>query len=478
MGQGPVLVNTPTLSRSVLPLLPLRATVPTYDARALRPSVVHLGLGSFARAHLCAYFDDLAERRVSTEWGVIGSGLRTASIAAPLALQDNLWTVLEGDASHPRVIGVLRAYIEAAADRSTLLATLAAPSTRLVTMTVTAAAYQPIGGNHPPAPLGNGDAFDLLAEALEQRRAAGRGPFTVLSCDNLPDNGAMARARVLAAAERRSPGLAAWIGRHVAFPRTMVDRIAHGASEGQLAQVRGALGVTDRLAVATETFSQWVVADEFCAGRPPLEEVGVQVVSDVGAHVEAKTRLLNGSHVALGFLGSRAGHGTTADAMRDPELARFVATMMREEVAPGLVAPEGTDLTTYQATLLDRLRDESVQDPLSRLCRRGSVRIQNYVVPSLRDALADGRRHTRLTRVVAAWIAHLAQAAELRELTSLDDPRAEWLAPLALRARHDPGPLLAVEEVFGDLGQDARFVEAVRRALAALDEDERRALAS
>jgi fructuronate reductase/mannitol 2-dehydrogenase len=446
-------------------------STPSYAASELAPSIVHLGLGSFARAHLCAYLDELSERRVSRDWGLVAGGLRTASIAEPLAAQDHLWTLLPGDLADVRVVGVLRGYVDGVRERSRLLALLAARTTRLVTLTVTASAYE-------SSVRHDGDVFDLLAEALDRRRAAGRGPFTVLSCDNLPDNGALARAAVLAATVRHSPGLTRWVERHVAFPRSMVDRIAHCADEGQLASVRGSLGVDDRLAVVTEAFSQWVLADEFCAGRPPLEEVGVQVVPDVSAHVEAKTRLLNGSHVALGFLGSRAGHATAAEAMRDPAIAHGVRAMMREEIAPGLAQPVGMDLTAYQTSLLHRLGDEGVQDPLSRLCRRGSIRMHNYVVPSLRDALADGRPHARLTQVVAAWIAHVAAAAERRDLASLEDPHADRLAPLALRARHDPNPLLAVAEVFDDLGQDVGFVNAVRQALTALDEEEPSACAS
>ena len=464
MSTAPLRLASPVLSRSVLPHLGRGVSVPSYDAAELAPGIVHLGLGSFARAHVCAYLDRLAEERVTSDWGVIGSGLRTASIADALSTQDHLWTNLPGGLEAARVVGVLRDYIDGVRDRGKLLEAMSSPSTRVVSLTVTAPAY-----DRP------GVAFDLVAEALQRRRAAGLGPFTVLSCDNLPDNGALARTAVLNAAEVQAPGLAPWIDQHVTFPRSMVDRIALCASDQQRGELQWRLGFDDALAVSTETFSQWVVTDEFCAGRPPLEEAGVQVVADATPHVEAKTRLLNGSHVALGFLGARAGHATAAVAMSDPSLRRFVRRMMRDEVAPGLTSAPGLDLASYQAAIHRRLRDEHVQDPVARLCRRGSVRVQNYVLPSLRSALEDDRPRGRLVQVLAAWVSHLASAGEQGDLAGLEDPRAEWLAPLAVRALHDPAPLLAVTEVFGELGRDPRLVGELRRALVTLQREEWRA---
>jgi mannitol 2-dehydrogenase len=472
------LVDPPSLSRESLPLAARALSVPSYDAAALRPAVVHLGLGDFARAHLACYLDDLAEQRVTDQWGLVAAGLRTAALGRGLASQHNLWTVVPGSVADGRVVGVLQGYLDGVREPAAVRAALVRPSTRLVTLTVTAAGYDSPPSDGRERASGGVAVFDLLAEALERRRRGGSAPFTVVSCDNLPDNGARARASLLAAAHRRSPALARWVERHVAVPCSMVDRISHRADAVQRKRLARSLGVTDALAVITEPVGQWVLCDEFSAGRPPLEEVGVQLVADVSPYVEAKTRLLNGSHVALGFLGVRAGHTTAAEAFADVGLSCFVREMMRDEVAPGLSPAAGLDLFTYQRAIAHRLADAGVEDPLTRLCRRGSVRIHNYVVPSLADALAAGRPFERLARVVAAWIDHLAVAAQQQALAPLEEPLAERLAPLALRASSDPAPLLAVREVFGDTGRDPRLVSAVRRALIDLDKETLGATAS
>jgi mannitol-1-phosphate/altronate dehydrogenase len=387
----------------------------------------------------------------------VGAGLRTASIGDALAAQDNLWTVHAG--AEIRAVGVLGAYVDGVRHRRRLLDALTDPACAVATLTVTAATYQQPGTDAT-------DPFALLVEALDERRRAGRGPFTVLSCDNLPDSRTTTRTALLRAAEHRSASLARWVDQHVATPRAMVDRITYCAPPEEQDLIRTRIGVGDELAVVAEPFSQWVLTDEFAAERPPWEEVGVQLVGDVSPFVEAKTRILNGSHLALGYLGHEAGHTTVSAALRDPGLAAFVRDMVETEVLPGLRAAPGLDLRHYAATVRARLLDDSLEDPLSRLRRRGSVRIENYLLPSLRAALADGRPAAHLVAVLAAWVRYVADAAKNGTLDALEDPRAERLGPLARRARRDVRPLLGVEDLFGDLAHDHRLGTLLRDALA------------
>jgi mannitol 2-dehydrogenase len=475
MGSAAVLPTGSSLSRATLRDVDPRVRVPSYQGSELDPTFVHLGLGSFARAHLCTYLDELAERRISRSCGLVAGGLRTASIESDLRRQDRLWTVHPGSIQDARVVGVLREYVDAVRDAGRLLRAMTDPRCRIVTLTVTAAAYLPAPGGRQS---GGTDPFDLIAEALDRRRVGGMGPLTVVSCDNLPDNQAATRAALGAAALRRSPELARWTERHVAVPRSMVDRISYCAPPQRRADLQRELGVADELTVMTEPFSQWVLTDEFAAGRPPLEDVGVRLVSDVAPFVEAKTRILNGTHVALGYLGSRGGFTTAAEAMADQQLSGFVRRMIDREVLPGLAPAEGLALTDYRDATLRRLADSRLEDPLARLCRRGSVRVQNYVLPSLADALAAGRPHSGLVLVLAAWVSHLAAAADRGGLAELEDPRAAELAPLAQAARRDPRPLLATQDVFGDLGRDPRLIRSLRRALAELDGEDLGAEAS
>lgn len=465
MASTAVLPTTPKLSRETLRHVDARVRVLSYDSADLDPTFVHLGLGSFARAHLCTYLDELAEQRMSRSCGMVGAGLQTASIAGDLSRQDRLWTVHPGAVDEARVIGVVDEYIDARRDRERLLRALTDPRCRVVTLTVTAAAYDAAAAGRR---TGGVDPFDLLAEALDVRRIQGGGPLSVVSCDNLPDNRAATRAALAVAAERRSPQLERWIEHNVGVPRSMVDRISYCAPPSRRAALQRELGITDELTVMTEPFSQWVLTDEFTAGRPPLEEVGVCLVSDVAPFVEAKTRILNGAHFALGYLGDRNGHSTAAEALADNSIAAFVRGMIDSEVLPGLSAAPGLDLADYRDVVLHRLADDRLLDPLARLRRRGSIRVRNYLLPSLRDAIAAGRPHSRLLLVLAAWVSHLAASAEAGSLSELEEPAASRLAPLAQAARRDPRPLLAEHDVFGDLGRDPRLVTGLRCALAEL----------
>lgn len=454
------------LNRASLTDLPPTVSVPSYDVRGLRPGVVHLGSGGFHRAHQAVYFDRLAELGVSAGWAVVGSGLHSSALRKPLQAQDGLYTVVEADGAGtaPRVVGILQRYLSLRHEGAgSLVAAMNDPRTQLVTMTVTAPTYA-----QPEAPV-----FSHVLDALARRRAAGMRPFTVLSCDNLPDNGAVTRERVLTLARTRDPALAAWIDQHAAFPSSMVDRITPPVSGEQRRLFRREHGVHDRVPVLTESFSQWVVEDEFSGERPPLDQVGVQLVSSARPYVDMKMRLLNGSHLALGFLGSRAGHRTTAEAIRDPRLRRVLTRLMRDEVSPLLDPVPEVDLTSYRRTLMDRLGNEAVADPLSRLCARGSVRMQNYLVPSLRAAVAQGRPHGLLTLVVAAWISHLQE--HNGDLETLQDPAAHVLVTLAARAEDDVRPFLAAAPGFADLVGSSSFVAALQDALDGMEVNRRAA---
>ena len=458
----PIVGTPPLLGRRVLGQLPASVSVPSYRACDLRAGLVHFGVGRFHRAHQAAYLDRLAEQRVSFDWGVVGVGLRTLATHQALARQDRLYSLCESDSTGTtvRVVGHLKRNLFAPQQRAAVLAVLVHPDTKVVSLTITAATYA-----EPVCHLPDG-VFGLVAEALWRRRAAGTAPFTVLSCDNIADNGAAAQRQTLAAADAFGPGLMGWVERHVAFPSTMVDRITPPLSGDMENRINERLGVSDACAVLTEPFSQWVVEDQFCNERPPLEEVGVQLVADAAPYKVIKTRLLNGSHCALGYLGTAAGLKTSSQAMADPLFRGFVEQLMRWEIAPLLPAPLDLDLASYQRSVLTRMSSEAMDDPLSRLSTRGSVRIPSYVLPSLEDALRHGAPHRRLTLVVAGWVAQLR-----RRSRSLDvaDPAAELLQTLARSHGDDLRPLLGHSTVFGTLGEHESWVEDLRSAVAMIE---------
>jgi mannitol 2-dehydrogenase len=435
-------------------------SIPTYDRSTLTPGVVHISVGAFHRSHQAVYFDDLARRGLGDGWAITGVALHRRDLKAALDSQDGLYTVVSrgpaGDSA--RVVGVLTRYLYAPQQRSAVLAALSDRRTRLVTLTITTDGYDvdlqtgAFAGDHPAIrgdlshPASPCSALGYLVEALDRRRRAGLPPFTVLSCDNLVNNGAIARAAVIGMAGRRDRRLAAWIDERGAFPGSLVDRITPGTTDADRAMVERAFGVRDRCPVMTEPFSQWVIEDAFCDGRPPLDKVGAQFVDDVSPHALAKTRLLNASHVALGHLGALAGYTRLDETMSDPILAGFVRSMMNDEIAP-LLPPIGIDLHQYTACLGNRFANPKLADPLARLCRNGSAKVTTHLVPSVRDARALGRPSRLLTLAVAGWIRYLRSGDR--------------------GLRH----LLADESVFGPLARCAEFAADVSRDLAELEAD-------
>lgn len=437
-----------------------RVNVPSYDRAALRPGIVHLGVGGFHRSHQAVYLDRLAADGVSGEWGVLGIGLRSGGARAELLRQNCLYSLLErspkGD--RVRVVGSLLDYLHAPREPGRALAALTSEQTKVVTLTVTGDGY----GLEEPVPR-------FLAEALRLRRQAGVAPFTVLSCDNLPENGTTAREAVVAYARLRDEDrFADWIEASVSFPSTVVDRITPVTEDGHRQMLEREFGIRDRAPVVSEGFTQWIVEDEFCNGRPPLEEVGVQFVADVGPYELHKKRLLNGTHSAIGYLGHLSGHDRIDEAIADPLLREFAESLMGE-VAPLLPGVLGFDVDSYRETLLERFGNQRIGDRLRRLCGRGSTKMPAYLLPSLEEAVEQGLPHEILTLALAAWVRYLTGVDFEGRAIEVEDARWSELKPLAQVAAADPRPLLEVRDVFGSLADDEAFVERLTRTIRLLD---------
>jgi len=442
-----------------------RVLTPAYDRDALRSSVVHIGVGGFHRAHQAVYLDDLANRGASLDWGVTGVCVRRPTARDVLAGQDFLYTVLErsGTSDRARIVGALQDCLFAPESREAVLALLADPAIRLVTLTVTGNAYTE--KRDDPADLGT---FALIAEGLERRRAAGIAPFTVLSCDNIPDNGEAAMRSTLAAADERGRGLSGWVAANGAFPNSVVDRITPEASEEVRETLASRFGIIDSCPVVTEEFSQWVIEDRFCAERPPLGAVGARFVDDVAAYALTKKRMLNGGHCALGYVGTLLGHRTTASAMADPLIEAFIDRLLADEVAPLLPTAAGLDLDLYREKLLERFANPRLEDELARLCGRGSTKMPAYLLPSLDDAVSEGRPIELLALVVAAWMRYLRGVDLQGRRIRIHDAHRTRLQSLACAGGADPSPLLACD-VFDGLGENPVAHSAVSQALNTID---------
>ncbi|HYH53443.1 MAG TPA: mannitol dehydrogenase family protein [Solirubrobacterales bacterium] len=437
-----------------------RPRVPSYDRTALRPGIVHIGVGGFHRSHQAVYLDRLAKTGVSSQWGILGIGVRSGGGRADLLRQNCLYSVLErspeGDSA--RVVGSILDYLHAPTEPGRALAALTSAETKVVSLTVTGDGY----GEGQPVPR-------FLAGALRLRREAGTPPFTVLSCDNLPENGSTARQAVIAYARGRDEErFADWVETEVAFPSTVVDRITPVTEPEHRRLLEREFGIQDRCPVVSEDFTQWIVEDDFCNQRPPLEEVGVQFVSDVRPYELHKKRLLNGSHSAIGYLGHLSGHDRIDEAIEDPLLRQFVEQLMGE-VAPLLPPVLGLDVASYRETLLERFANPRVGDRLRRLCGRGSTKMPAYLLPSLQEAVAEDLPHEALTLALAAWVRYLTGFDCEGGSIAVEDARWEELKPLARHAGADPRPLLEVRDVFGELADHPGFVAELTQALRRLD---------
>jgi mannitol 2-dehydrogenase len=358
------------------------------------------------------------------------------------------------------VIGSVVRHLFAPDDPRAVVDAMAAPDIRIVSLTLTE------GGYDPATAAGDPTAFELVTGALAVRRERGLPPFTVLSCDNLPHNGDVARRVFTAHAAAEDPGLAAWLTEHGGFPNSMVDRITPGTTDEDRVQLAGRFGIEDRWPVVCEPFTQWVLEDAFCAGRPPLEDAGVQLVDDVTPYELMKLRLLNAGHQLLGHVGRLAGLEWVHEASRDPLLRRLLLGYLHQEALPTLPPVPGIDLSRYAAGLLERFGNPQVRDTLDRICAEASDRIPTFLLPVLEANLARGGEIRHAVLVLAAW----ARSAEGRDDAGrpieLADARREQLTAAA----RDPDPLAFVADrgVFGHLADDARFARCFGELRAAV----------
>ncbi len=468
------------LSNTTLDRLPIAK--PNYDRSTIRPGIVHLGVGAFHRAHQAVYVDSLLAR--SPDWGIVGASLRNPAMAEALNPQDGLYTVIEKSGAAPqyRAIGSILGVLVAGTEREKLLTLMSDPGTRVVSLTITEKGYchDPATGHlnpdHPDiradlvTPQAPVSAPGLIVEALRRRRDAGHGAFSVLSCDNLPSNGKLCRGVVIGLADLIEPSLARWIERNATFPGTMVDRIVPATTEADRIQMQHDTGLHDTWPVVTEPFSQWVIEDDFCAGRPSFEDAGAQMVADVEPFETMKLRLLNGSHSTLAYLGSLKGYETVARAMEDPTLATFVTELMREELAPMLNMPKEVDLAGYQQALLQRFRNPGLKHRLIQIASDGSQKLPQRIIAPIRERLQDGLPIDRLATCVAAWIHFISARNNDDFCFPLNDPLADQLRDLATGVGSQPhaqvAAILGMESVFGaDLAGSKTLHDAVLDAL-------------
>ena len=459
--------NEPPIRLTQSGLSELRKTVscPDYDRSALKPGIVHIGLGNFHRAHQAWYVHRLMQAGKAQEWAIIGAGVRPgdAEMRKKLQSQDFLTTLIEldPDETSAEISGAMVDFLPVEDGNGPLISAMSNPSVRIVSMTVTEGGYymHPEGGidlTHPDiahdiaSPETPRTVFGAIVSALKARRTAGYGPFTVMSCDNLQANGAIARRAVVSLARETDADLAQWIDEDGAFPNSMVDCIvpATGPSEVALAH---AFGIDDLAPVTHENFRQWVLEDDFCAGRPPLEDAGVVMTHDVHSYEMMKLRILNGGHQLLANVGELLGLVTISESMMNPEIDAFFQRTQLEEIVPYVKPVPDVSADKYLRLVSKRFANVAIRDTNRRVAFDGSSRHPGFLLPSVRDALAEGGSVKGLALAEAFWARMCFGTREDGTHIEANDPNWSALVKSASEAREAPMVWLQQHAIYGDL---------------------------
>ena len=472
-----------------------KLTVPTYPrGNAVKEGIVHVGVGGFHRAHLAVYVDKLMQHHGVMDYAICGVGLTPfdATMRDVLKSQDYLYTVIErsakGTAAH--VVGSINNFLFAPDDREAVIAKMAHPDTHIVSLTVTESGYyynensHELQSEHPDIQFDLDPAnaktprttFGFLYAAMVRRHQQGLKPFTVMSCDNMQKNGAITRHMLTSFARlRNNPELAEWMHTKGHFPNAMVDRITPQTSSDDKQSLADEFGIEDSWPVITEPFSQWVVEDHFCDGRPPFEKAHVQVVANlrnVEEFEKYKLRLLNGSHSALGYPGQLAGFKYVHEVMENPLFSKFMRQMMEDEVKPLLPEIPGVDVDEYCRTLVERFSNPAIMDQLPRLCLNASGKVPQFIMPSIAEQIWVSGPFRRLCFVAAAWFRYVNGVDDNGNKFEVVDPMRDELQEKARAGGTSPNGLLSITSLFGDdLRGDKRFLHEISTAMGDIIRD-------
>ena len=472
------------LVQANLPRLDPRIVRPVYRRGDVRPRIAHIGVGGFHRAHQAMYADELLQNQIG-DWGICGIGITPGDRAMRDALhaQDCLYTLVSRSANSEdvRVVGSIVDYRLAAGDPRAVIDYLCQPQIEIVSLTVTEGGYNydfntrriDVGDSRVRADLEDPDnpqtAVGYLAAVVKRRFREGTPAPTILTCDNLAQNGDLLRSLVVEFAENTDPELAHWIEDNVAFPNTMVDRITPSSTPEKIAWLSDHFGISDRWPVFCEDFVQWVIEDRFVSGRPEWERAGVQMVADVHPYELMKIRLLNGSHSALSYLGYLLGYRDVDEAMADTDLCSYLREWYMEEITPTLSPVPGIDLDAYKDQLIRRFANPAIKDQVLRLAKDGSKKIPNMIIRALGEMIERRLPHRAVALAVAAWIRFLGGADEQGRIIPVEDPLAELMTETAADGGMNPRPFLSLPELFApEVSRCEPFVHEVEGFLADL----------
>lgn len=464
------------LNKHAIAELPKDVVLPSYDRTQLNAGIVHLGIGAFHRAHQ-AFYTEAVLNKFGGDWGIIGSSLRSASVRDQLVPQDCLYTLVErsGEGEKLQLIGAVLETLVGPENPAALVAQMAADNIKIVSLTITEKGYchDPATGNlnlnHPDIihDLAHLDkpvsAIGFLVSALKQRFDNNQKAFTLLSCDNLPNNGEVLEKVVCQFAEKIAPAFAQWIKTNATFPCTMIDRIVPATTDEDRREIEARLGLRDEGMVVCEPFSQWVVEDKFADGRPEWEQVGVLLVEDVRVFEKIKLRLLNGAHSTMAYTGYLSGFDYISEVMEQPAFVNLVKTYMAREAGETVTAPAGFDIEAYKQQLRERFSNKALKHRTWQIAMDGSQKLPQRLLETLREQLQGNGHIDILCLGVAAWIRYVSGVDEKGNAIEVSDPLAKELRAACDANQGNPAGMVhavvSIEKVFGrDLINEARFV--------------------
>jgi len=471
------------LNNNLIADLPKDIILPSYDRAALKPGIVHLGIGAFHRAHQ-AFYTEAVLNQFGGNWGIIGSSLRSASVRDQLVPQDCLYTLVErsGDGEKLQLIGAVLDTLVGPENPAALVAQMAASNIKIVSLTITEKGYchDPASGNlnlshpdiihdleHLDAPV---SAIGFLVAALKQRFDNQQKAFTLLSCDNLPNNGEVLEKVVTQFAAKISPEFSAWIKTNATFPCTMIDRIVPATTEEDRRDIEARLGVRDEGMVVCEPFTQWVVEDKFADGRPEWDKVGVLLVDDVRVFEKIKLRLLNGVHSTMAYTGYLSGFQYISEVMEQAAFVNLVKTYMAREAGETVVAPAGFDIEAYKQQLRERFSNKALKHRTWQIAMDGSQKLPQRLLETLREQLAGNGHIDILCLGIAAWIRYVSGVDEKGAVIEVSDPLVKELRAACDANQGNPAGMVkavvGIQKVFGaDLINESRFVDTTTQWL-------------
>ena len=465
----------PSLSDKTVSKLPSDVKIPIYDRNNLTAGIVHIGLGNFHRAHQAWYLHRLMQQGQAHDWAIIGAGVKEFDKGQRLKLlaQDFLTTLVELSpvGRTVEVVGSMIDYVPIQADNGPLIAQMAKPEIKIVTLTVTEGGYyiDPVSKSfnsshpdiaydaaHPEAPK---TAFGAMVAALRLRRDSGVGPFTCQSCDNLQGNGASLRQVIVALAGLSDPKLSKWIAANCSFPNSMVDCIVPATTSKELALVHD-LGISDEVPVTHEDFRQWVIEDDFCAGRPDWNMAGATFTNDVHDFEMMKIRVLNGGHQVIAVPGELLSIETIEQCMKHSLLGPLFKKVILSEVAPHVKAVPSITPENYVDLVHKRFSNPKIIDTTRRVAFDGSSRHPGFLMPSIRDGLANGTPIDGLALIQASWARMCEGTREDGTIIAPNDPFWDELQAKAKAAHSNPSVWLEMVQIYGNLAKEPRFANS------------------